>query len=326
MHIGPLGVSGAYNFHTHDTATGLGCDLSAWTVTPLHPAQLRYDAAGRRLPSVRKFTVPAGLDAVSLEIDGSGGTPNVTLTDPSGAHFHPPTGASVFKQAGRFTGVGDPVDNRVMVRIDNPRAGTYRITPASGSPAIHDVHSAEALPALHVSTRVTGSGHSRTLYWTAHHLAGRTLRLVERADKVTQLLAVTKKSHGSVAFAPAAGAGGSRRIEADVFDGSLPLKVVTVGHYMAPSNARPGRPGHVHFHRHGLVTTVSWGRAAHASGYDVHIVGSDGRHELRITRHGVHTVRIKDLQPSAGVRVSIRGWRHDPGFTGKARHARLRHR
>ena len=63
-----------------------------------------------------------------------------------------------FKQAGRFTGVGDPGDNRVLVRIDKPRAGTYRITPESGSPAIHDVHSAEALPALHVSTHVSGPG------------------------------------------------------------------------------------------------------------------------------------------------------------------------
>ena len=58
----------------------------------------------------------------------------------------------------------------------------------------------------------------------------------------------------------------------------------------------------------------------------MHITGSDGRHELRVTRHGAHSVRIKDLQPTAGVQVSIRGWRHDPAFTGKARHARLRHR
>ena len=114
------------------------------------------------------------------------------------------------------------------------------------------MHSADALPALHVSTHVTGSGHSRTLHWTAHHLAGRTLRLVERAHGVTQLLAVTKKSHGSVAFTPAAGAGGSRRIEADVFDG----KSAAEGHARSATTRR--RPTSV---RAGPGTCTSTGTA-----------------------------------------------------------------
>jgi hypothetical protein len=184
---------------------------------------------------------------------------------------------------------------------------------------------APILPKVHVHTSVTGTGRARTLHWTASNLDGQRLTFLERSKSVTHTIGSTTKRSGHMALFAANGPAGRRNIEADFTDRGAPVSHSVVGHYNAPGFIKPGRVKHLRIRRHGKSATVRWHKAARAQGYVATIKGTDGRKELRFTAASVRHFTVKDLEPYAGFKVTVRAYYGSTHETGRAAHATLAH-
>ena len=165
-------------------------------------------------------------------------------TDPEGPHLHADRDAEQGRAGRRLRAARYlPGGNVTLLRVQHPRAGTWTLTPQLGSPAIDNVRSAQALPALHVTARVKGRGRSRVLTWNARGLGGRTIRFAERGQGRRPDDRVTGKQRGRARYAIEDGSAGAaedrgaghQRRRAGLDAGRRPLP--------APGPPRPHRPG-----------------------------------------------------------------------------------
>ncbi len=310
------------------------CDVDDYTIQPTRPhegilpADSRSLTAGPALaaPEGRSFTVAAGQRALVLDVAGVGGAPRVTLADPKGRIYTPTATPDTARPVvdGAFASSYLPSGGITLLRVERPIAGTWVLTPQTGSPAIGTVTRSTALAPLKIRARVTGHGRTRTLSWDAPGLAGRTIRFVERGSNVGQTIAVTAKRSGSVRWTLQDGSAGRRMIQAQLTsDKGIPAGTPVVAHFIAPGPPRPARVGWLTLRRSGETVRIRWPRLRHADGYAVAVTGSDGRREHFFPPGRTPSVSTLRVAPSTSLRVTVAGWIGNPRITGPPRRAKL---
>ena len=227
---------------------------------------------------------------------------------------------------GNFVSAYLPGGNVTLLRVQHPRAGTWTLTPDVGSPAIDNVRSAKALPALHVTARVKGRGRSRVLTWNARGLGGRTIRFTERAKDVGQTIVVTNKQRGHARYAIEDGAAGRRNDRGAGDDGRRRAgdRRPVVARYRAPGPPRPHKPGKLKIRRRHGTVTVRWARVKGADGYSIRVTGSDGRKEVHFLSRKHRKLRILTVAPPTRLKLRVAGWHGIRSIVGPARKATVR--
>jgi hypothetical protein len=278
-----------------------GCDISAYrTVT--HAITPRGVTAGGYA-----FTVARNAGASLFSIEGAGATPLVKLRSPSGQVFdltHATAGQSFGHAAwGKIVAS----ENRTVVLVGEPAAGTWTAETASGAPAVVRVRQASILPKPAVQARVTGKGTQRTLTYSVAKVSGQEVQFVEQAKRGYQVL---KRVHtggsGHFRFTPAEASGTKRTILAQVFQDGHPRASLTVAHFVAPS-PRVGRVAKVSVRRKGSKAIVTWSAAYYARIYLVSVRYGDGRNVPLFPKGSARHVTVTSLGKGVGLRVSVRG-------------------
>jgi len=302
----------AYNWASRRAEALLGCDLAPYRFAPLRerPPLLPPAQAAQATPPRKEFSVAKGQRALVLGVDaaaGSGKAPKVTLTDPSGRVYTPSDVPDKLFVDGGFRSFWVTGSDSTLLRVENPVEGTWTLTPQPGSVAIDKVRSADSLPPLKVSGRVTGKGRTRTLTWRASGLAGRTIRFTEHGKNTGATIVETKKARGRVRFDLQDGSAGSRKVEAQVAGGGFPVAPVAVARVRAPGPMRPGRPGKVKAKRRGDTITLTWPRLKTAKRFRVTVNGSDGRRELFFATAKQRLVRVLTVRPGTKLTIRVSG-------------------
>ena len=169
--VGCIGrfTMGTYNWATREVRGRLGCDTTDYTYAPtldrpaLRPPE-RHRSVRARISQAgptaagKAVRVGAGERALVLDVTGQGGTPSLMLTDPEGRNYFPTDKPAQVVRDGGFASAYLPAGNVVLLRVDDPIAGEWIISPLPGSVAIDKVGRAAALPPLRVTARVSGRG------------------------------------------------------------------------------------------------------------------------------------------------------------------------
>jgi hypothetical protein len=296
------------NPHVHLTS----CHISRYTVAVPAPG-------GRAADGERTFVVPPGQEGYELELHGQGGPPNVTVVSPGGV-VSTPDAAPGARSA--VVGARDAKGTVAVVGLRRPAAGTWRIRPVAGSPAVTAMLVAHTVALPKVRARVTGSGARRRLRYTVRGLSGdASVRFVEQTSSGTVGLGLARNGTRTIAFRPSAGPGGRRAIRAVVATGGFARSRAVVARFTAPRLRRPGRVGSLSARRHGTSVRVRVGRSAGALRTVVLLRVADGTAVQKVTTRRSVTFRgvrrgLRATVAAAG--VNVRGTR------GPRRTARVR--
>lgn len=269
----PLGQPAQFEWIEHS------CD-----VANVHGTTTQVRAAGDGVAPGSGFVIPAGTDKQVVIVRGTGGAPVVTLVAPDGRRIATPTDRlhAVGPDWEAITGL----HHTTVVALVKPVAGTWRVEPVAGSPAVRDVRTADILPAPRVGGRVTRTRGRFVLHADVAAAAGQTVRFVERGAGVSQVLGVVRGGHAALRFTPVAAPGRAREVVAMVLQDGRPRAEVRVARFTAPGLLRPGRVRGVRTVRRGGRLVVTWRAAARAGGYAVEARLPGGRGAGRIVRPG----------------------------------------
>jgi hypothetical protein len=290
-----------------------GCDAAAYSETP-PPNPARAAQAGTQ------FAVPAGLPTLSVAVRGAGGAPKVNLIAPDGsvAAASSPSQGVVATATSTLIEVGP--QSATYIGVKEPPAGQWRIVPQAGSSPIAEAKFARGLPQPRVSARVRGSGRKRVLAYDVRPIPGQAVVFVERSGSVARILGTARRRSGEIAFAPADGRAGKRRIEALIEQDGVPRTQRKVAAYRAPGPARPAKP-RLRVRRRGSRAVVRWRRVRLASRYEVRISVDDGRRELRFLRGRKRKISVPRIHRRTRATIAVTGVRPDlsRGPTARAR-------
>jgi hypothetical protein len=276
------------------------CDFGPYTEANPRSAQ----AGGGQ-----SFTLPSGLPAAMIDLTGSGGTPEVTLTDPHGQTID--TANPPHDRNGLVMELGA---SKTIVGIKHPAGGRWTITPNAGSPPLVTVQTAKGLPAPDVKARVSGHGAERMLHYSLAPAASRTVTFAEQGRRTYRVLGTVRAPKGTIRFKPGFGAAERRSILSTVNEGGVGKPAVVVAHYAAPAPRRPALPRHLRVTRKGTTLRVSWSRASGATTYSVLVTTNGGGRTLRVTR--AHKLQIAGIPSYLRGSVAVSGVRVD-GVRGR---------
>jgi hypothetical protein len=273
-------------------------------------------------PPGQTFTVPAGASAYTVAVAGNGGAPQVGLLDPAGAPV--PFGDPRDKATTAATSPGTAQSNTTFVGLAHPKAGTYTLVPAAGSPAIAGLRVSQGYDSPTVTAKLGGKGRKRTLrYRVGGNAPGTAIVFVERGPAGDVPLGTATGAAGTLRFTSGKGPGGRRQILAQATRGGVAYLSPVVASYRAPAIPKPGAVGHLRAARTGGALTVRFTGARGAKTYTVKVLLSDGRGVLRTLRASQHRLSIPRV--ARGVRAKITVTPIGPdGRHGPARRARLR--
>jgi hypothetical protein len=279
------------------------CDLSGYRATA--------GARGARAAQGLSIVLPHA-ETVDLAVHGAGSAPTVAVTGPDGKQLVPAVsdlaGAAAAMAApgappaAAFTAPGT---GTTVVVLRNPAAGTWRVDAQPGSPALASLAESHSLadPALH--GRITGHGRKLSLVYRLHPRPGMKVTFAEVGGKILHAIGTAKGTSGTLAFAPADGPAGRRKIVALIDQDGLPRPRVTLATFTAPGPLRPGRVRHlaVAIVRHTL--TVAFGAAAGGHSYRIAIRSTDGKRRLMLAGAGHRAARLTGLGPGAAATVTV---------------------
>jgi len=267
-----------------------GCDIASFVPAGLSlPPGFARDGHAASASSVA-VNVPAHVPVEGIALTGSGGAPLVRLTGPGGQQVITPTPAAPGRSALSVTPAAaiavspsdhevSPQDGETLIKLRDPQAGTWRITPLPGSAAILAIDTAKGLPAVSVSAHVAlGAGRARVLIYRSTPAPGRMVTFLEKqASGAMHTIGSTTGRGGRIRFLLGGGPAGPRTILAEVTERGMALSQLAVATYTAPGPARLGRPRYVRVTRHGSKIMVSWGNVSGAARYVVRAILKDGR-------------------------------------------------
>jgi hypothetical protein len=148
-----------------------------------------------------------------------------------------------------------------------PKAGTYTITPRSGSPLIASLASAPGLPPARVKASVAGKGDRRVLSYDVGARPGQKVTFVELGASTDRALRTVTSGKGSVRFAPGAQDVGRHTIVARVELAGLARQQIDVAKFTVAKPRKPGRPAKLKAARKGGTLTLRWKAAGGAARY-----------------------------------------------------------
>jgi hypothetical protein len=302
---------------------GSSCDVGAYRATK----SAVISASGAR--RVRLGPAPA----VALRVTGAGGAPKIAITGPGGRRI-------LADQAGRlrhddYYYVEDAADDTTSVLISDPAPGTWTIQPLAGSPRVLAVSQAPVEAEPTAVGNVIGHGSDRALAYAVESGPHQRITFWERGADYEQELGPAsgrpclqgrpilgtpppsgfrgrpQARCGVIAFAPAPGPAGERRIVAVVSDHGEPVRELAVASYRTPGEPLPARPRKLRIARRGSTATITWGRSRGAYDYDVDVYLSDGARLLDVAGSHERRVVLHDVPRNLGMRVVVAGVRSD---------------
>jgi hypothetical protein len=296
-----------------------GCDFGPYRIQP-PPSGNALSAAGGRVAA--DVAVVKGTPVTNFEVRGTGGAPSVVLTDPAG-HTVTPVALSPQTVHSAAISIADPAHDLTYVSVTAPRAGNWQVTAAPGSAPIAQVLAARGYPAPTLHAKVTGTGATRTLTYTAKTPPGTTVQFAERGSDAYKVLGTAKGSRGTLRFTPADGSAGRRAVVALLTENGLPARELTVAHYVAPAPPRPGKVHGLRVSRRGRSFGVAFGKAGGASHYLVSIDATDGHRYVRvIAGKTAHRVSVPALGYGDAITATVRAvssmQRTGPAVSGQA--------
>jgi hypothetical protein len=267
------------------------------------PASARAAQAG-----ARSFTLPAGLPSAMVKVTGAEGPPSVVLTGPKGERIvAPQTEAGAVSQNAAVLRLAQA--KTTLIALKAPSAGRWTITPQPGS-TVTSVATRVGLAAPSIKARVSGRGQRRVLTYDVRQDAGQTVSFVERGARTWRPIGNATAAHGRIAFTPADGSAGKRRIVALVQRDGVVKQTIEVARYAAPGMARPAKPRRLRVaRRRGSALVASWARARGAFQYSVTVQLGNGRRLLRLTKR--RRLVITGIDPRTRATVRVAGLRAD---------------
>jgi hypothetical protein len=299
---------------------GGSCHLGDYEATRTLPA--RAAQAG----GAQSVEVPAGEPAAALRILGDGAPPKVRVRGPDGTLIESPRHAESARRPGKWMLVENPTDNSTAVLLVGPRAGRWKIEPQPGS-TITSVDMAEHEPAAEALGAVTGKGRTCTVSLAYHVPKGTSLSLAEVGTGVHRTIAKRvrgkrcERNAGSpgghvlrcvrIRFQPKFGHDHTRRIEAVVTRGHVPIEKLVVAKFRAEKPKLPAKPRGLRLVRKGSRVTIAWRGARGAATYNVSAHLSDGRKLGFHVGARCRAVRIGRVSRGTSVHVRIFSLRVD---------------
>jgi hypothetical protein len=270
--------------------------------------------------------IPAEEPAVALRIAGAGAPPKLRLRGPDGTLIESPSEAASGEHPGKWLLVENPSNNSTSVLLIGPASGRWVVEPKDGS-TVTSVETAEHEPAPQVIGAVTGKGKRRTLSLAYHAPRGAEVSVVEVGTGVHHTIAARvkgkrcRRSAGSpggqilrcarLRFTPTFGHDHTRRVEAVVTRGSVPIETLVVDRFRAEKPRLPGTPGALRIIRKRSNVTIAWRGVTGAATYNVVARLSDGR-KLGFHLGGrCRSVRLGAVTRQTTVRVKVLGLRLD---------------
>ena len=289
---------------TPDASVGTGgCDLSPFEVRPVSVASIAGRTGRTRVATV---ATSASAPFEDIAVTGASAPPSVILTSPGGKTVVPVAfGAGAASAPAVALTVRRTATTYVMVR--NPGAGVWRVSAAPGSSTITQVRQARGYDPPKIRARVSRHGATRRLTYSVTARPGLSVKFAERARRVYRVIGTAKGTHGTLRFTPAPGTGGKRTVYAIVTEGGVARESVAVTSYRAPAPVVPARVRGLHVRRHGRRFSISFGVGSGASYYLLKIRGTDGRHLLRVIRHGRHGLTLPVLGYKDHLAVTVTG-------------------
>jgi len=318
--IAGFGVQGRYSFVDGSIGGGFfgfsNCDdqLKQYKEMPVTPHtggfvgsnSARDAASSQRLTAADTngggtVRLPGGTDGQELLISSTTGTPVVTIYAPNHQIYTTPsTPGQISTAGGAFISAIAPDTHQLIVFLRHPRGGLYNIQPTAASTPISTVAAAQDVPPASIRVHVRhGRGRSWSLrYSIKNYVAGTRVQFVERGRDSTHVIGTARSATGALSFIPQDAIGRSRSIVAYLRTSTgAPLRTVTVGSYLAPAAARPGRVRRVHFARRGATASLTWGPAPGARQYRFRINGSDGRVQTGFVTANHRNVLLGEVLP-----------------------------
>jgi hypothetical protein len=254
-----------------------------------------------------------------VRVKGVGAAPKLVLTGPGGKRVEiPQTGSKPVHRD--VIGITRDPQKATLIALRNPRGGTWSVAAQPGS-QIASVAVANGLRRPRVHASVGGSGRRRVLSYEIAPAAGQQVTFFERGARTYRRLGSAKGLRGKIAFRPAPGRKGLRRIVAVVDRRGVTKASLVVARYTAPANARPGKPRRVRVKRSKQGLLVTW--RGDAPRFSVLAHQSNGTEYFEVTR--ARRIRFRAFNPFAGGRVIVRGLGLD-GAEGGAATAKVKPR
>jgi hypothetical protein len=209
---------------------------------------------------------------------------------------------------------------RPRAHLDDGRSGSrgrWTVKVNSG-PALRVFRTAQGLPRPRVKVAVRGSGHQRRLLFSARRIPGQRLVFSELGrGGVKARIGASKARRGVLAFHPADGPRGKRRVIVSVLQHGLVRRQFRVATYKAPRPVRPSRPDHVRIVRKGHKAIVRWDPVRHAGSYEIRVRASDGSSRLYSRDADRRRVSVTGILQRWRVRAEVRAL-SPAGRAGKA--------
>jgi hypothetical protein len=237
------------------------------------------------------FTIGHGLPDAMVRLTGAGGAPAATITGPGGQQAT--TGAD-----GTVSGTTSVAAVRfgrfdtTWIGLHRPTAGRWTVTPLAGSVRITSVAVADGLAAASVHATVTGRGYHRALRYVVRLRPGQRVQFAESGTGTGQLIGTARGARGALAFTPAIGPAGRRRIIALISLAGLPSQRSVVASYLAPGPPVAQAPPHLRAAHLGLTLRLSWRAGAYTTAYRVTVVSTDGRRLLYLLPRGARALSV----------------------------------
>ena len=281
-----------YNWKTGSGEVFGGCDLTGTSVyisrhLPLPLAAMSTADAGRFAPlgatTRTRVRVPSGRRAISFEVDGAGGAPRITVTDPRGRRYVDDGSPSQGSRAASLLHLERARRSILTVR-GRPPAGVWTIETQPGSPAIRALSTRRDLPQSRVLARVRGHGAGRRLVYRVAPVPGQRVTFFEEGRTVGRQIGVATGTHGALRFPKGHGTAGKRRVFAIVEQNGMPRRRVALTSYVAPAPPRVPAPGVVRARVRRAGLALSWRRVPEAARYRLTVKVGDGRVLTRSVR------------------------------------------
>lgn len=293
-----------------------GCDVGDYKPlgdrTSLHAASV-----GETTFSIKRGTGPS-----FISLEGAGAAPHVRLRAPSGKLFDwSDAGGLRGKYIGNNWGTILEKEDRTVVLLSKPEAGTWTVQSVGGTPRVVRVRRAGVLPPPAIKGSVTGKGAHRVIHYDAYPEPGQSIRFSEVAGRSHHLIKTVKGGgRGKIRFTISESRRRQRTIEADVMRDGITRKIFTLAHFRATS-PRVGKPKHVRVRRNGRTAVATWGAAPFAKTYDVSVTYGVGRYIPLFPKGGARSVKIPNVRKGEGLRVKVVGvslaGRRGPAAIGK---------
>lgn len=298
---------GAFHFYPW------GCDVGSY--------REQFSSAGARAATSGpvKFRLKPGLPFAVQEIKGEDGAPDVTFNGPKGETFS--TGGQDKGIDGDLAFLRIPGNKTTYLGLKNPSAGTWTVTPNSGSAPIESFSAADGLKPPSVKARVTGKGKRRTIDYRVAPRPGQKVTFFEIGSDTYSRIGLAKGKKGSLRFKPARGSAGKRRLLALVSHDGVTSSRLKVATFRAPGWREPRRPRRLRVRRKGKTIELRWKHQRGVRRYAVNVRTADGIARMRIVKKS--KLKMKRIPRSMGGTVAVTGLAID-GTHGPVKKSRFK--